>query len=212
MNRWMSQIESDLSWREAELASLKKSYLDQPINSLNRTALLRALWALLYAHYEGFCKFALDLYLTEISRNGRTRSEHKTTIAKLSLFKELQEFKNSMPVGSLFDFCHTAFLKLMNKKIEFSVKWKGTSNLWPEMLEENLLLAGLPMSQVDQHRAKLKLLVGRRNEIAHGKKMVIKNLDEYKYYEDAAYDVMHEVALGVTESLDKSEYLHSVNP
>jgi MAE_28990/MAE_18760-like HEPN len=31
-------------------------------------ALLRALWAMLYAHYEGFCLYALSIFLDEVKK------------------------------------------------------------------------------------------------------------------------------------------------
>ncbi|WP_347566292.1 MAE_28990/MAE_18760 family HEPN-like nuclease [Scytonema sp. UIC 10036] len=55
----------------------------------------------------------------------------------------------------------------------------------------------------------MKSLVARRNEIAHRPKMIIKNLQEYKKYEDAALEVMHELAISIVDSLDKKLYLQS---
>jgi hypothetical protein len=55
MEDWDKQIEEDLDWREAELASFKILISSAPKGSVRESALLRAIWALLYAHYEGFC-------------------------------------------------------------------------------------------------------------------------------------------------------------
>jgi len=44
------QLEDDLSWREAELASLKVTLLEAPSGSVKQRTLLRAACALLYAH------------------------------------------------------------------------------------------------------------------------------------------------------------------
>ncbi len=58
---WAKQLGDDLTWREAELASLKLLVSEAEIGSVRRASLLRAIWVLLYAHYEGFFKFAWDL-------------------------------------------------------------------------------------------------------------------------------------------------------
>lgn len=44
------QIENDLDWRIAELAELKKLTLSLKDRNLAYSALLRALWVMLYAH------------------------------------------------------------------------------------------------------------------------------------------------------------------
>ena len=56
---WSQQLEEDLSWREGEIASLKLAIVAAVPS--RRAPLLRAAWALLYAHYEGFCRFAWAL-------------------------------------------------------------------------------------------------------------------------------------------------------
>ena len=56
---YMKQIEADLDWRESELAVLRKHLLSTTVGSTQETTFLRTNLAMLYAHYEGFCKFAL---------------------------------------------------------------------------------------------------------------------------------------------------------
>jgi len=58
MDPWEYELEQDLNWREAELASLKVLVAEATAGTVSHQALLRALWAMLYAHYEGFCKFS----------------------------------------------------------------------------------------------------------------------------------------------------------
>ena len=52
-------LEEDLQWREAELVSLKLVAAAAEAGTVRHDATLRALMALLYAHYEGYCRFAL---------------------------------------------------------------------------------------------------------------------------------------------------------
>jgi len=67
-------LEKDLQWREAELASLKRLAINATSNSVTHQSLLRALWALLYAHYEGFTKFAWDTLLDHIQGEKLTKA------------------------------------------------------------------------------------------------------------------------------------------
>jgi hypothetical protein len=65
---------------------------------------------------------------------------------------------------------------------------------------------------VDRNELKLKALVSRRNDIAHGKKMVIQTIEEYQPYEEAALLVMHELAVAVLECLEHEKYLKRALP
>jgi hypothetical protein len=49
-------------------------------------------------------------------------------------------------------------------------------------------------------------LVTRRNDIAHGKNMVIANLTEYREYENATLCLMHELAIKSIEIIDEKAY------
>ena len=55
-------ITDDLSWREAELGSLKLLLSRNDVSDHQKVVLLRASWALLYAHYEGFSKTSLAVF------------------------------------------------------------------------------------------------------------------------------------------------------
>ena len=85
MNNWSQQIEDDLRWREEELVSLKLQAISMDKNSIRHKALLRAMWVLLYAHYEGFCKFPWYLYLEELAMKEKTRSKCSPSIWKAKI-------------------------------------------------------------------------------------------------------------------------------
>jgi len=53
----------------------------------------------------------------------------------------------------------------------------------------------------------LGLLVTRRNKIAHGQQEVVRDLTEYKHYEDATIEVMHDLAVAIVDALDNKSYL-----
>lgn len=209
MSNWLTQLEEDLDWRLTELAILKKQAVLASKDSDRYRALLRALWAMLYAHYEGFCKFAWDLYLDELQKAGVKRKDCKDEIAKLSLQKQFKNLKGDLSPESLWNFGQTGFRTMLEDNLDFQVKLETQSNLYPQLFKENSLKVCLSCTLVDQYEIELRGLVRRRNEIAHGQKMIIKDLNEYKKYEDAAIEVMHELAIAIVDCLDKKLYLKS---
>jgi MAE_28990/MAE_18760-like HEPN len=62
---------------------------------------------------------------------------------------------------------------------------------------------------VETHAAQIKALVSRRNEIAHGKKMMIRSLQEYQPFEDTTFFTMHELAVCVVDSLEEGLFLNN---
>ncbi len=208
MSKWLKQLEDDLNWRETELAILKQQAVLASKDSDRYRVLLRAMWALLYAHYEGFCKFAWDLYLEELQKAGVKRKNCKDEIAKLSLQKKFKALKGNLSPENLWNFGQTDFEIMLEDNLDFhQISLETQSNLYPSLFKENVIQAGLTCTLVDKYQIELKALVTRRNEIAHGEKMTIKNIDEYKKYEDAALEVMHELAISIIECLDKKLYL-----
>lgn len=207
MSNWLKQLEDDLDWRLTELAILKKQAVLASKYSDRYTALLRALWAMLYAHYEGFCKFAWDIYLDELQKSGVKTKDCKDEIAKLSLQKQFKSLKGNLTPENLWDFGHTDFRTMLEDNLDFQIKLETKSNLYPNLFKDNSTKVCLKCELVEQYETELKTLVGRRNEIAHGQKMSIKDIKEYKKYEDAAIEVMHELAIAIVDCLDKKLYL-----
>jgi len=207
MSDWAKMLEDDLSWREAELASLKLLVSDADASGTRHTSLLRALWALLYAHYEGFFKFAWDLYLGALSDAHIRREEATETLARFSLSKKFRELRRDLSSSSLFSCFASTFAAWMKEELAFEVELETRNNLWPNIARENSMEVGLPCAKIDEFQVELRALVSRRNDIAHGKKMVINTLDEYQKYERAAVLAMHELAIAVLETLDHKWYL-----
>jgi hypothetical protein len=210
MNNWSQQIEDDLRWREEELVSLKLQAISMDKNSIRHKALLRAMWVLLYAHYEGFCKFTWDLYLEELAKLAIKRKEFKDEFIKFSLSKIFKETKKSSH-DDIWNFICVDFHSLLEDKLDFPDKLTTKSNLAPHLLRENSLKVGIDCKLIDYYNIEIKTLVGRRNDIAHGKVNQIKSVEEYQKYEKATFEVMHELAVLIVDCLEKRLYLKNPN-
>jgi hypothetical protein len=206
MSSWAHQIEEDLKWREAELGSLKIQSAAAPAKSDRQRALLRALWTMLYAHYEGFCKFCWDVLLDEIENDRCARCDAIDHFARLSLAEVFQEFRKDTSPTGIWSFVHTTLPGKMTEPLIFPTRLETRSNLWPRLVRENNAAVGLTTTQIDAYEKQLRALVGRRNEIAHGKKLVVDSLDEYAEYEKAVMMVLHELAVSVVDTLDRRSF------
>lgn len=207
MSRWANQLEDDLSWREAELGSLKTQVAMAPKMSTQQTALLRAMWAMLYAHFEGFCKFAWDTYLDALASLSIKRKVFRPEICQFSMTKEFKILNGDLSAGAIFLFCEKTFNELLEKDIEFKVGLETDSNLWPNLFKENIEKICISCASIESEKVFIKSLVARRNDIAHGKKLIIDSLDEYQKYENSALLVMHDLAINIVDSLEKRTYL-----
>lgn len=207
MRDWAKEIEDDLSWREGELGILKLIASGASHDSSKYSSLLRALWALLYAHYEGFCKFMWVLYLGEIEKENLPRESLEHGLCIFSLQKEFKVFRTSNDTDL---FQRILSNKILKTRVSFPDRFEEESNLWPNVLIENCSKIGISCEEAKNNKKFLSTLVARRNDIAHGKKMQIKDLVEYQTYEDIAFLVMHEIAVSVAHNLENKSYLKRV--
>ena len=201
-------LEEDLKWREAELASLKRLAINSPIESVAYQSLLRAMWALLYAHFEGFTKFCWDTIFDHIQSENIQTKQLNTKFVLLALEKDFKCLRGGLDAGSLWEFFETRMPSSLENHAVFpeDSRLKTDSNLWPNVFERETEKLGITCNELKRHRSRIKTLVARRNDIAHGKSMTIKNLAEYHEYENAALCLMHELAIKAIGIIDDQTF------
>jgi MAE_28990/MAE_18760-like HEPN len=209
MFNWDKEIEDELDWRLNEISAIKVQLIKTESQSIKYEALLRALVVLLYAHYEGFCKFAWDFYLDSIQKQQLKRKDCDEKIVWLSLSKEFKQLGGDLSSQGIWNFFTTTLPSSLEDNLIFSKEsyLDTQSNLWPNLLKENSQKIGLSYDLADQHTVLLRTLVGRRNSIAHGRKDLIKDITEYERYEKAAIESMYELGLSVVKCLEERSYL-----
>lgn len=191
------QLEIDLDWREAEFAVFREMLtLTKPNTTRSRT-LFRAGWALLYAHYEGYCKFCLDLYLDALSRLLPDCHLLPDPLLVFLLKREIGNLRK-LPAIDIHQFITSEYEIICNSPPS-NRQVDTQSNLWPELLRNLLNDTAVGTSSVDIDDRKLKTLVARRNDIAHGKKVFIDDLSYYADYEYAVMETMYSLTLAATE-------------
>lgn len=199
------QIDADLTWREQELALLRKQLLLTTVGSTQERTFLRTNLAMIYAHYEGFCKFAIGVYIDALEKIGLKRAQLKWGIASHSLKKFQKELKDLNDPAEFF----TKVLSELEAKLDEPATYErpeAIANLWPDLLMSWQKRLGLAFDNVKSEKTRLESLVETRNHIAHGKNLTVANRAELDKHANAATLAMHEVAIGITEALEQRLY------
>ncbi|NTU50574.1 MAG: hypothetical protein HGA87_06855 [Desulfobulbaceae bacterium] len=204
MNDVLRSITADLDWRESEIASMRVFLAGSSLNKGQEKVLLRAAWALLYAHYEGFCKNALSIFYDHILSLPIVCQDLPQATKVFALRRTLKQLR-SLPESNLLGRIETFSIDHSARKPVFP-EIETDSNLWPSRLRVLLIEADLSTFVVDTHELKLKTLVARRNCIAHGERDIIKEVSYYRSFEDAVYEVMYDLAYQIEERLQRAPY------
>lgn len=207
-------LEEDLKWREAELASLKRLAITSSVDSVAYQSLLRAMWALLYAHFEGFTKYCWDTVLDHIQSENIQTQQLSYRFALLALEKDFKGLKANLDSTSMWNFFEKTMPAALQTQAAFpdETRLKTESNLWPSIFERETEKLGIVCNELVKHRTRIKTLVARRNDIAHGKSMIIASLTEYHDYEDATLCLMHELAIRAIEVIEAQMYRAKAPP
>ncbi len=176
----------------------------QGVTAKQEKALLRAAWAMLYAHYEGFTKNCLTLFFDEITRRSVPCSSLPRLTRAFALGSAIGHIR-TMPTVDAIDEVSNFSQHLTAIPAFPDVDAKN--NLWPFVLKDLLSSADLSTVVVEKHFNKLKTLVARRNSIAHGEANMIDEYSYYKGYEDAVYEVMYDLAFQVETRLGIEPYM-----
>jgi hypothetical protein len=215
-------IESDRALREREIR-LIENIASKTESDEERTMLHRSLVLLTYAHFEGFCKFALLAYTAAINALGLPCREASTPLAAASLGKVFTALRDLNSKHEVFakampddrDLHQLArqqrfleeFEAIISKTVELSDKLVDTkANLNSVVLKKNLYQLGLPYPEVEGHRTSIDKMLGVRNAIAHGDALKRPDVKEVTDYMATAFDVMRFVQQEVYQALRNKTY------
>jgi hypothetical protein len=169
--------------------------------------LLRAAWALLYAHYEGFCKNALTTFYDYVANSGITCRSLPDATRLLALQKPINKMRTKE-----IDQLYAEVINFDVTHLQSTPAFPDVdtdSNLWPDKLMELLKQADLSTNKVSEHKIKLSTLVARRNKIAHGERNIIEEVEYYKSYEEVVYEVLYDLAYQIDSRLSSPPYINA---
>lgn len=218
-----AQLEEELDWRFSEIRFFQN--LSQKIATPEeQNQYRRALVLLLYSHFEGYCKFALTLYVSAINSIGLVCSQVNSAVAAASLhdiFVKLRdnngkapEFRNELPDDSKLhrfaldrEFIERS-AEIMARPIKIpSAAVNTESNLKPVVLRKNLYRLGLPHDQFKDLESSIDQLLESRNGIAHGSLKGGVKEETYEKFSRSALKIMNEITTGITKAFDEKWYL-----
>jgi hypothetical protein len=220
-----AQLESELAWREDEIRFFQNRGATL-LREEDQDQYRRAVILILYAHFEGFCKFAFDLYRIVINSEQIACLDASPAIAAAGwarLFKELRdpsskcrEFRHALPEDSkLHRFARDR--EFVERSVEFGRLHvtipddfvDTESNLKPVVLRKILYRLGLPHDQFSEHEGNIDRLLRVRNKISHGEmRSGIKERD-YIELRSIVFEIMGTIKRQVLESLQQSHFLRS---
>ncbi len=223
-----AQLEAELLWRQDELRFFQNrgaTFLTESEKDQYR----RAVVLVLYAHFEGFCKFAFELYRTSINAEQIPCADATPAIAAAGwarLFSELRDpnkkcpdFKNRLPDDSkLHRFARDR--EFVERTAEFGQlpvtipeDFVDTeSNLKPIVFRKILYKLGLPHDQFDQHEGQIDRLLNTRNRIAHGGHRGGVKETEYEELRKLVFQMMDAIKNKILECLREKLFLKSHQP
>lgn len=194
----------DVEWREDELAAFRTEYTRTSKHTVKGRALRRAYLALLYAHYEGFCKKAWEEILIEVSRSGYPISRIRPSISCRFLKPEIAQLRSCSGAESVDTVLQ--FRQRLMDRIGPDYEKIETSNLWPRVLNEVLEDFGMSHSYVEEKSVTLNSLVARRNDIAHGENVGIDDNDLVAMH-DAVWHVILELVIETVDFFGSRRFL-----
>jgi len=217
-------IENDRFVRENELRLIER-YLSEAESEDDQKVLRRSLIILSYSHFEGFCRFALTVYVEAINSLRLTHAQASVALVSASLDEIFDALRNESKKHDLFrkelkndaDVHRLArqqeFVKNFNSSISgdvVSISEKivdAKSNLNTIVLKRNLFALGLPYPFLDDHKSAIDRLLHVRNSIAHGDTLMDPKPDAIIEYKDSMGTIMSSVQTNIIEALSERLYL-----
>lgn len=218
-----AQIEEEMSWRIEEILFFQ-NYCASILDEEKRNKFRRALVLLLYANFEGFCRFALSLYVSAINASGIECKQASHAVAAASLddvFGALRnssskaiEFRNKLPDDAKLhrfarekEFIERAAL-IMNRPVAIPDSVVDTeSNLKSAVLRKILYRLGLPFDQFAEFEPEVDTLLAVRNKIAHGETRAGITFKLYEQLRSSALRVMSGISASITIATDEKWYM-----
>lgn len=216
--RIRAALENELSWRRDEIRNLRNAQMTQKAASSTKT---RALLVMLYAHLEGFAKFALEQYASTINSEQVPIPSARKELAAACLAADFRTYRTSDfsdqndPEGNrarqvtkdaeLIE----KIMGLQNSVIELDVDsvTSTDSNLSTVVLHRNLAMLGLDRNEFYRFTSTIRGLLNFRNNIAHGQSINVPSDSSFVRLEDRVFDLCESLMRSIYEAVRDEEYL-----
>jgi hypothetical protein len=176
-------LDGDLAWRRKELHVYKTSV--ERAEAAKKQALLRGAIAVLYAHWEGFVRMAIQSYLEFVRQRRLKLGELSACFVALAAKARLHTMNQTTKAK-----LHVAFVEWMFAELDkraqlphgSSLRTRG--NLSVEVFQNILNAVGLPYrgEYALAEKPIMERLLELRNELAHGEWQTVDEADFEQLY------------------------------
>ncbi|MEA5468089.1 MAE_28990/MAE_18760 family HEPN-like nuclease [Spirulina sp. 06S082] len=186
------KLSGDLAWRKRELAAMKSLIATRSFTPREHKALVRSGLCILYAHWEGFIKFAANAYLDYIRFKKLKYKDISSNFLALAMKEKLTEAKETNKPSLYIPVCDF-FLTELEQRCNLPKDIISTgSNLSSEILQEITSILGIDFSFYSTKAILIDTqLLKSRNSIAHG---------DYLSIDSAGYMELHEEVIAMIET------------
>jgi hypothetical protein len=207
-----AELEDEQRIRLQEIAFLENVCASLTADA-DKDRMRRSMIVMLYSHFEGFAKFALELYRRVVDERELKCCEVQPALATTTLRDLFKAFRSPDQAPNLLPKVLQALTELRPLAIErafIEQAWDfgqrivslpedfvdTESNLKPIVLRKNLFRLGLPHDLFDDIEGSIHKLLNYRNTIAHGSRL--SGIDEVEYVE------LRAAVLRIMEELKKA--------
>ncbi|MCJ7526479.1 MAG: MAE_28990/MAE_18760 family HEPN-like nuclease [Candidatus Aminicenantes bacterium] len=168
-------LDVDLIWRRKELSDMKSAVKTADLHF--KPALIRAIIALSYAHWEGYVRTCVNRYFEHLTLRKKLFAEFERQIYVnkfLSRLDALHRSRISLEarcklINDILDGGSSRFSYLDSDLVD------TRSNLNTDVIKDICMICGVDWSHFEQKRAFIDIvLLKRRNAIAHGQQEYIR--------------------------------------
>jgi hypothetical protein len=202
------ELEADLEWRLHEIEVVRRKH-SQCATGSERKIIVKCLVLMLYAHWEGFVKHALTLYVEALCRTGAKRRQLIDNLVARSLQGTLNRLTDrSIVVRAEFV---ASLDQLLDATLVIEQEGVNTkANLKTGVFRGLLADYGVYVQDTLVNEFTIDTLVDRRNDIAHGKRAPIEEIDVFLRFYKEIQVLMEELAIAIDRCLDHQSYLKPV--
>lgn len=177
-------LSDELAWRKKELAAIRSLVNRNDFTRRKSNAILRSSIALLYAHWEGFCKNSASAYLEFVAMQRMNYNELSRSFIALVVQKKFHSTTSSTNITVYQEVAKFLLDGLDDRsKVPYKNVINTRSNLSSSVFREIVETLGLSYSPF-QTKEKLidERLLKNRNQIAHGDYVLIDQSEFLELY------------------------------
>src|SRR5690625_1502210 len=224
-----AQLEQELTWRRDEMRLLHNQ-LNFMKAEADRERYRKSLIVMLYAHFEGFCVTAFQIYIEAINSQKLKRKKLNSHLLASSLYNEFRAYddpqrspehyrkifnRQLQEDGKLVQFARRVdFVESIDRFLDEEAMIperivQAENNLTAVVLRKLLYSVGLPYHSLKSHEGNIEHLVNRRNQIAHGHRKKGISSDTYNKIERSIFHLLDDIIKLIHASLREKKYLKS---